>query len=468
MAEEFDIAATNPAYDDYIHSWTVMRDTVDGEDCIKDKGETYLPMKSGIKYGVKDAGRQKHAYDTYKARAEFPEIVSPTVTGSQGLVGKPTKIELPSGLEPLREKATKDGLTLENLHARVVTELLRMGRYGLMPGVDAQGNLHLAGYVAEAIRNWEMVEGVLTYLVLDESAYERNPATNKWEFKSRYRECYISDGAYTSREWEKQKTADGKEKWIPGEEVKAMVRGTTPFPRIPFTFVGSTDLTPDPDDVPLYGLAKLALRAYRLDADYTNSLHLTAEPTPWVSGVDKENAPTSIGAANLWVLASENAKAGMLEFEGAGISAQREAITDTLERAITFGAQLIADTSKTAESGEAKRLRYSREQASLKSISSNAAAGLEHALRDAAEWVGQDPEAVEVEPNMDFVDRALTPQEIDALVRGWQSGGYSKSVLFHNLQRGEVIPADVTEEEEEERIANEPPRLTGNPLNLGG
>ena len=116
MADEFDIAATNPAYDDYIHSWTVMRDTVDGEDCIKEKGETYLPMKSGIKYGISDLDRKNHAYETYKARAEFPEIVSPTVTGSQGLVGKPTKVELPSALESLREQATKDGLTLENMH----------------------------------------------------------------------------------------------------------------------------------------------------------------------------------------------------------------------------------------------------------------------------------------------------------------------------------------------------------------
>ena len=46
---EFDITVTHPDYEEYASAWEMMRDTIDGEDEIKEHGEKYLPMKSGIK-----------------------------------------------------------------------------------------------------------------------------------------------------------------------------------------------------------------------------------------------------------------------------------------------------------------------------------------------------------------------------------------------------------------------------------
>jgi len=467
---EFDITAKHPAYDTFISTWQMMRDAVDGEDCVKERDtvghQTYLPMKSAMK-AMTDEQLKIAAYNAYKNRADFPEIVAPTVRGCLGLIhSKPSVYELPTALKPMLEKATKDGLSLEGLHQRITAELLRVGRYGLLTGVDEQGEFHLAGYTTETVINWDLTDGQLSYLVLDESAEKRDPATNKWKVLEQFRECVLTADGFVSTEWE-EKTVDGKKTYVPGEPVIATIKGKDKLAVLPFTFIDTMDLTPQPDDIPLYGLAKLAFRAYRLDADYVNALHMTSEPTPYVTGISKEQAPTTIGAARLWVLEPENAKCGMLEFTGPGLDAQEKAISNTLERAIMFGAQLFTDNKRSAESGEALRLRLGNQSSTLKMIATASAAGLEKALRFAALWAGVNPDEVTVKPNLDFVDRELSPQEILALVSGWQSGGYSRLTLFENMQRGGVVNSERTFEDEQELI-NSDPVLAGMNNNGGG
>src|SRR5690606_34909797 len=106
-------------------------------------------------------------------------------------------------------------------------------------------------------------------------------------------------------------------------------------------------------------------------------------------------------------------------------------------------------------SGEAIKLRLGNQTSTLKSIAMTAAAGLERALRNLAVWLGEDPAKVEVKPNLDFFEHLLSSNDITALVAGWQAGAYSKQTLFDRFKKGELIPAERTFEEEEERIAAE-------------
>jgi len=454
MADEKDITSKHPDYVMRIDAWHTMRDTILGEDAVKLAGEKYLPMKSGIK-AITDKDKQDHAQAAYVMRAEFPEIVAPTIRGSMGLVhAKDSVIELPTALEPLRERATKDGLTLGQLHRKITVELFRTGRFALMPGL-IDGAFHLAGYTAEAFINWDSVEGILSYSVLDESAFVRDVETNEWASLEKYRELYLNEeNQFTSRMWIEVtgKSDGGKKTFAPQDEETSTIQGREGLDFIPLVAVGTHDLTVHPDEMPLYGLAKLALRSYRLDADYVTALHMTSEPQPYVTGVSKSQAPTTIGAANLWVLEDAASKAAFLEFSGPGVSAQQKAIQDTQERAIMFGAQLFSESKRTAESGEAIRLRLGNQTSALKMISVSSADGLEQALKFTAIWAGVDPDQVSVEPNLEFIDQELSPQEITALVQAWQAQAYSKETLFDNLQRGGVVDPEKTFEEEEEEI----------------
>lgn len=465
----FNIEAKNPLYEQFAPSWTLMRDAFGGEDDVKRKGKAYLPMKPGTAV-IQDAGLQATAYDFYKSLAEFPDLVALTVRGAVGtMLDKQAEIELPDALEPLREKATRDGLTLDGLHRRIGNELMLTGRYGLLPGIGQDGAPYLAGYVAESIINWDGTDQVADYVVLDESGLARNRETNEWEQNEQFRECFVDNGRYVARVW--TKTVSG---WQAGEEVEGKDRKKRPLPFLPFVFLNTIDLTPSPDDVPLFGLAKIAVRIYRMDANYQFGLYMTSEPTPWVSGMfdapdetgkyqpGARQPPNTIGAAKLWVL-PEGAQAGMLEFTGAGLSAQQKAIEDAKRDAVMFGAQILTEQGRAAESGEAKRVRLDSQHSTLKSIAMTSASGLEKALKNIAVWVGADPDKVKVLPNLDFFDHTVTAQDITAIVAGWQASAYSKQTMFERLKRGNLVPEGRSFEEEQELIAAEGAGL-GNPV----
>lgn len=453
----------HPDYDAWQPSWRLMRDAYDGEEAIKGQalvrreagekasrssGEEYLPRPSGMQF----APDPKAAYLAYKMRAVYPELVSPTVRGMAGVIhGKPTKFDLPSSLEAMRERATLDGMALDSLHRRTTREVLTVGRYGLLTDLPSSGGEpYLAGYTAESIVNWDLDDDLnLAFLVLDESAYERSPGNGEWVWRRRWRTLEMVEGAYTVRV--DRQTESGVER---GKPMVPTMRGGGRLNFIPFTFVDTNDLTPEPDEIPLLPLARLAAAIYRGDADYRHALLLTSQPTPWVSGADPDNPPQTIGSNAVWML-PQGAQAGYLEFTGAALSAQRSAINDDLERAVQLGARLLADMTGQQESGEARRLRYANETATLTSIAQNVGAGLERALRYAARWIGAAEDQVVVTPDTDFMDQVLSPQDIDALVRSWQSGSLSRQTLFDNLQRGGIIAEDRTYEEEVAAIDSE-------------
>lgn len=454
MAESgYNISAKNPKYSEYVEAWQTMTDCIEGEDEVKARGEKYLPMKSGMRAITNEENRQR-AYLAYAARAEFPELVSPTVRGSVGLAHeKKAAIKLPEAMEYLRQDATLEGMTLDDLHQKITTEILTYGRYGLLPGVE-DGRFFVSGYRADKIINWDTTGRELTYVVLDETTDVRDPTTNAWRQKNMYLELRLSEaGTYEAVRYE-------------GSTPSAPVPATNPrgqgLRTIPFVFANTADLLPSPDDVPLYGLAKISLRVYRLDADYMQGLHMTSEPTPWVNGFDdpvgaiRDNAaPNTIGAARIWIL-PPGAQAGFLEFSGPGLAAQAAAISSSLERAVMFGTQVLSENTVGAESGESRRLRLRSQRSLLRQVAITSASALERVLRNIAEWAGLNPNDVSVDPYLDFDDYTIDPQKLTALVAGWQAGAYSKQTLFFNLKRGDMIPQDRTFEDEQELIDNDP------------
>lgn len=454
----FNIKTTHPLYKEFVDTWAMMRDAVNGEDDVKMKGIKYLPMKTGMA-AITDDNKRSAAYLAYQTRAEFPELTSPAIIGSNGLIhNKTTTIELPPALEYLKEKATLDGKTLESLHEEITTQILTTGRYGLLPGVRKDGTFYIAGYNAESIINWDESDGVTDYVVLDESGDRRNKVNNQWSHEEQFLELSLDGGAYNARRYNGE---------TPSEAIPATKKDRTQFTELPFVFINTTNLSPEPDDVPLYGLAKICFRIYRMDADYTHGLHMTSEPTPWVSGYDnpakaRENGdiPTSIGASVIWVLPKQ-AQAGFLEFTGQGLEAQANAISASLERAVLFGIQIISDENQAGESGKSRKLRMNTQNSLLMTINKNVAAGLQKALRNIAVWAGEDPEKVTVTPPKDLIDWTMEAQDLTALVNGWMSGGYSKRTLFDNIKRGGLVPEERSFEEEQDLIDEEGPALAG-------
>lgn len=120
---------------------------------------------------------------------------------------------------------------------------------------------------------------------------------------------------------------------------------------------------------------------------------------------------------------------------GTGIAAHRLAMLDERQNAAQAGARLFnSSENKSAESGDALRIRFAAETATLTSIAQSSAQGLEKALRHIAVMIGQDPAKVVVKPNLSFVDSTLTPADAAALVSVWQNGAISDCSGAKSLQ----------------------------------
>jgi len=142
------------------------------------------------------------------------------------------------------------------------------------------------------------------------------------------------------------------------------------------------------------------------------------------------------------------------------IEAHRVAIEDERRAAAQAGAKLFESEGAAQESGEAKRIRFTAETATLTTIAQTSAQALERALRYAAIMIGANPDEVTVTPNLEFVDQEMQPSEAEALVRVWQEGAISYETLYDNLQRGGIASAERSYEDDERLIeAEEPERL---------
>ena len=472
------VEAQHPDYVDRAPEWRVMRDCMRGEAAIKQalttstvlvaavdpsgvteygtagtptrtvhaSADTYLPMPSGF---AAQADGGLAMYRAYTTRAQFPDILAPTLTGMVGLIHrKEAQVTLPTALEGLYERATKDGLSLEAFHRRVTGELLETGRYSILTDVAATGSdlPFLAGYTAETLINWSD-DGDL--FVLDESGRERSGEFD-WEEVRRHRVLRLADGAYTQQVY----AEDG----VAGVAITPTRRGGGSLDVIPFVVIGSRDIILEVENPPLLGVARSCLALYRLDADYRHQLFMSGQETLFIIGAD--DAPGAVGAAVVVTLPL-GADAKYVGPSGSGIAAHRTAIQDEREAAASAGARLFDARKSGVESGEALRVRFAAQGATLVSVALSSAQGLERALKNAAIMVGANPDEVVVKPDLEFVETLLEPKQAVELLKLWQGGAISYETFYENLQKGGIASLERTSDDEKELIETEPPDVGG-------
>jgi hypothetical protein len=133
---------------------------------------------------------------------------------------------------------------------------------------------------------------------------------------------------------------------------------------------------------------------------------------------------------------------------GVGIAAHVVAMDRENQAAVKSGAQLFDNSPRGQESGEARRLRFSAETATLSSIVGSSALILERSLKQAAIMAGANPDEVVVKAPDNLLEGRLDPQEITALVQSWTGGAISYQTLYENLQRGRIASTERTADEE--------------------
>ncbi len=454
-----DIEQTHPQYDRKLPDWTIMADGYEGETKIKNRASVYLPTTSGQRaLGLGSSGATvnegQELYNAYIKRANYPALVRDIANALVGVMNKePPVIELPDALAEMETMATSRGEPLVALIRRIQLWQLLYGRTGILADVDASRDLpYLIDYQAERIINWddepdqvEEAQRTTSLVVLDETRDVRTNFT--WEQQDKFRALQIdpTTGKYTV-------TLEDNGARL--EPISPAIQGTM-LEKIPFVFINSADLVPEPGDVPLLGLARLALTIYRGDADYRGALFMQGQDTLVVIGEDTEDGKLIVGAGAHINIPNPDGDAKFIGVDGQGLSEMREAQQADFDRARSYGLQVSSGSG--AEAAETLKIRVAARTADLVNIAETSAAGIEEILKTCAEWVGANPDEVSVTPNTDFIDDAMKAAELLGFVNAKSRGAPLSWKSVHALMRkGDVT--QMTFDDEETAINEEEPR----------
>ncbi len=431
------VTSTNPDHDAHLAEWAMMDAALAGESAIKADSNN-LPKPSGMIEAERIDPKNAVLYKNYTQRAQYELWVKDSLRAMMGLVSRLVpEIELPAGLKEMEENATDDGFSLRQLFMRVVRQSVTHGRVPILVNVDDKGKPYITTYKASSAINWALgnIGGRqdLVLAVFVETRKDRTDDEFSHDTVQVYRVLALREGACITY------VADGDGIIVEAERVLGTSGGGGRLARaltyIPVIYSGSTDNGPDVDEVPLLSMARAALKSYQLSADYFTALHQTSHPQPWVSGLD-ENADLRVtGPSAAWDL-GPNGQCGYLEFQGAGIEAVRQAMSDQKNAALEAGARVM-DVSG-AESGEARKTRQNDQHATLHSIVVTAAEAIEQALRYAADWTGRDTKSVKFTVKPEFIVPEIDPQVLGQIQQAVLAGGVSWASYWLYITTGKL------------------------------
>lgn len=456
-------ATTHEEYNAHIAEWQLVRNAVRGtvSHYLRNVGKSESTLIA-----------QQERQDEYIAGAIYYNFVARTLRGMQGAVFRQdAEIELPTELEYLLTNADGNGLGIEQQAQQAISEDASIGRLGLFADMPADAskaslkdqkdgmiNPNILLYTAENIINWRTKQvgaiKMLCMVVLREPFEYIDPSNKYSVIRSvQYRTLELDeDGLYIQtleREYigEKQTSIEMFEPKMNGKRIT----------KIPFTFVGAEDNDYTVDQPPLKALSELNIAHYRNSADNEEQLHTCAQAMLIVAPGDitvdqwSEMNPNGIKfGSRRGVNVGTGGNAFLLQAQAG--NALAEAIKTKEDQAVKIGAQLI--TPQVAQTATEARIQQGADTSVLSSITVNVTEAYNFMIQCCADFLGN-TEEFKFKLNTDFFLNELTAQDIDALVRLWQAGGISKSVMDSKLVEGQVIASDVNLEEMNTTIESE-------------
>jgi len=454
----------HPDYTLMAPTWRKLRDVYAGREALLRGTTRYLPQPTNM---------DDERYQGYLTRPKWFGATRRTVQAFEGLAFRqPLSVAAPPKVEAQLETLTSTGVSLQSLARLIFRETLLMGRYGVLVDMDSVGQRPFwAGYPAEQITNWTVgiVDGrrQLIHVELVECDYVLGADGHTQEPLETIRTLQLIDGIYTQTV--ELVTSAGTRQQI--TQVVPQRQGG-PLTFLPFVFFGVNDLESQVELSPINDLADTNLSYWRHSADYEWSLHLTASPTPWVTGHDpsldlgpdgQPLAELVLGSDMAIFLKEADAKIGMLEFQGHGLEPLRQAMLDDKAEMASLGARLLEGQPETNETLGAFRMRQAGDTSVIAALAQALSAGLTRLLRMHAFWFGaaQTAEDTRVRCSLptNFVTVKLEPQMLTALLAGVQSGHISQETFYYNLGQGEMTEPGITFEEEQSRIESQMPAM---------
>lgn len=437
------IDTPSQAYNETAPDWADARDVIGGSKTMKRAGEKHLPRLSG---------QTDVQYNAFKKRALFFNATSRTVQGLVGLIfRKAPVIVVPLALEQMLKTVTPQGHSIQDLLEDVVTEVVSVNYSGLLvdhPAFDptittaAQATLRgIRPYIS--IYRAESILGVDFAIVNGLRAPSR---VRLLDDANTVRELVLIDGIYNIIIHTR---APGTSEFIAGEP-HIPLANSSPLSFIPFLICSDEPIVSNPPRPMLGDLIDVNISHYQTSAALDHGVHWTALPTPWVTGAGDEQGELTIGASSAWVIGSDTARVGMLEYTGTGLQHLEKRAADKAEMMVLLGARILASDKNTVESEGTHAIKRAGENSILSSTARTISRQVTTAITWLAAWA-QITGDVSINLNNDFVPGAMTPQALSAWVAAVQSGSVSQETFFDALKDGEAVNPDLTFADEQDR-----------------
>jgi hypothetical protein len=223
--------------------------------------------------------------------------------------------------------------------------------------------------------------------------------------------------------------------------------GTTSLPDIPFSVAYANRLNLLESRPPMSDIAELNLKAYQIQSDLDNQLHISAVPMLAFYGFPQSSEEVTAGPGEAIAFPADG-RAEYIEPAGRSYDAQFKRL-DVLSNQINeLGLAAVLGQKLSAETAEAKRIDRSQGDSTMMVVAQQMQDMIDNCLQFHGQYLNAEAGSCFV--NRDFLSQRLEPQEIQALLQLYTSGSITQETLLKQLHEGEVLGDEFDVEEEVE------------------
>ena len=402
-------------------------------------GGTYQMRSRHRKYLMQEPRELDESYDNRLARSVCPPYFLRLERMLAGmLTRKPVRLNETG--DAIREQLFDVDLQGNDLNVwtyETARKMIRYGHVGVLVDAPASGNNgrpYWVTYTPRDILGWrtEMVNGEMqfTQLRLQEKVSE-------------------PDGLYGEKIVEQVRLLtpgnfEIHRKAKTGKFVK-VDEGTMPVEKIPFSVAYSNRVNLLDSRPPMADIAELNLKAYQIQSDLDNQLHISAVPMLAFYGFPQNAEEVSAGPGEAIAFPADG-RAEYIEPDGKSYDAQFRRL-DRLESQINeLGLAAVLGQKLSAETAEAKRIDRSQGDSTMMVVAQQMQDMIDNCLMFHSQYINSEAGSCFV--NRDFLSQRLEPLEIQALLTLYTSGSITQKTLLDRLTEGEVLGDEFDVEEE--------------------
>ncbi len=424
-----DVTNTHPSYDLLLPEWQKAKAFYDSERAVK---------AGTIRYVTPLGGQTDEQYAAYLSRGPLSMFFKKTVNTYVGLTTrKPYYLDDGEQMKEYLETASANGMSFGHYLRSLLVMFYKTGRGATLldlPEGPTTAQPSLLLYDEESITNWDvgMVDGKerLNAIMLMEDDTKGDYLDS--ETTTIYRELILVDGVYTQRLY------DDKSNLL--SEVVPVINNST-LDYIPIVVHGGIGVKP----VFLCEVLDQNVHHFQTATDQMHGLHFQGLINAYITGADKEEAPTTIGPEVIWCFEDPATSVGILESHGNGLDAVADKLKVFEETISTVSISTALSNAGSVTATQAS-IDFSNNSASLTGVVNTLSAEVSVILQIAADWLNISVGAFSF--STDFVSQRLSAQDLTAVVQAYMSGAISWDTFWSNLQAGEI--GDPNREPEEE------------------